>query len=347
MPPEVPPLVVVGASAGGVTALERLVAGLPHDLPAAVLVVLHLNPSGVSLLPEILGRAGSLPTAHAVDGEPLRAGTIRVAPPDRHLHVADGRLVVDRGPHEHGHRPAIDRLFRAAALSHGSAAVGVLLSGMLDDGVWGLDEIRRAGGTTIAQDPADARFPALPTAAIDAGAVDLVLTVDEMAAEVERLVRSSVADGVDPQPLDDPPGEPDEPHAFTCPACGGAMQRHAERHDGEMFRCHTGHLYSSSTLSVAQRTRVDEAMWAAYRSLREQAALARRIAHRLDTNSSRRNRHLRRAEVAERRADVLHDLLTDADDGEQVDRDQIDRDQIDSEAGLNGRALDAADVEAS
>jgi two-component system, chemotaxis family, protein-glutamate methylesterase/glutaminase len=324
-PPDsvVPPVVVVGASAGGVTALERLVADLPHDLPAAVLVVLHVNPSGVSVLPEILGRATSLPTAHAVDGEPLRAGTIRVAPPDRHLQVVDGRLVVDRGPHEHGHRPAIDRLFRTAALSHGSATVGVLLSGMLDDGVWGLDEIRRAGGTTIAQKPSDAQFPALPTAAIDAEAVDLVLSVDEMAAEIEHLVRSAAADGADPGSLDDPPDQPDEPHRFTCPACGGAMQRHAERRNGEAYRCHTGHMYSLATLSAAQNTKVDEAMWAAYRSLREQAALARRIAHRLDPTSTRRSRQLRRAEIAERRADVLHELLTASDGAEKIDGEHV------------------------
>jgi two-component system, chemotaxis family, protein-glutamate methylesterase/glutaminase len=322
-PSGVPPVVVIGASAGGVTALERLVAGLPPDLPAAVLVVLHLNPSGVSLLPEILGRAGSLPTAHATDGEPLRAGTVRVASPDRHLHVADGHIVVDRGPHEHGHRPAIDKLFRSAAASHGRAAVGVLLSGMLDDGVWGLDEIRRAGGTTIVQDPADAQFPALPSAAIDAGVAELVVDMGEMAQAIDRAVRSAETREHTSQPLDDPPDEPIEPHTFSCPACGGAMQRHAEWRDGEMYRCHTGHLYSSATLSVAQVAKVDEAMWAALRSLHEQAALSRRIARRLDPSSTRRNRQLRRAEIAERRADVLHEFLTVAGGSEDAETDDV------------------------
>jgi two-component system, chemotaxis family, protein-glutamate methylesterase/glutaminase len=337
LPQFVPPVVVVGASAGGVTALERLVADLPEDLPAAVLVVLHLNPSGVSVLPDILARAGPLPAAHATDGEPLRAGTIRVAPPDRHLHVAAGRLVVDRGPHEHGHRPAIDRLFRTAAVSHGPATVGVLLSGMLDDGVWGLDEIRRRGGVAIVQDPAEARFPALPTAAIEADAADLVLSVGQMAFEIERLARIAAARAPQSQRLDTPPGEPEQPEEFTCPACGGAMQYHSERRNGEVYRCHTGHLYSATTLSEAQMTKVDEAMWGAYRSLREQAALARRIAHRLDPSSTRRTRQLRRAEIAERRADVLHDLLTTSDEVEEVTPVTVDA----------GRLDHAADVEAS
>jgi two-component system, chemotaxis family, protein-glutamate methylesterase/glutaminase len=165
-------VVAVGASAGGVEALTHFAAGLPPDLPYAVLAVLHM-PAGVpSVLARILDRNGPLPAAEAVDGAPLEPGTIRVAVPNRHLLVYDRRIALSEGPSENGHRPAINALFRSVALHFGPRAVGVLLSGVLDDGTLGSAAIRSRGGTTIAQSPADALFPAMPLNAIDAGVVD-------------------------------------------------------------------------------------------------------------------------------------------------------------------------------
>src|SRR5215218_6642558 len=139
-------LIVIGASAGGVEALTTLVAGLPPDLPAAVCVVVHLRPFGESHLATVLSRLGPLPAFVARHGEPLRAGAIYVGVPDLHLLVERGGergvLRLTRGPRENRVRPAVDPLFRSAALAYGPRVVGVVLSGALDDGTAGLWSIR-------------------------------------------------------------------------------------------------------------------------------------------------------------------------------------------------------------
>ncbi len=156
------------ASAGGVDALSRFVAGLPADLPAVVLVVLHIRPGSPSMLPHILSRAGKLPARHPEDGEALAAGVILVAPPDRHLAVSGGHARVLATPAENGHRPSADTLLCSVAEHFGLAGCGVVLSGTMDDGAAGLAAIRRTGGLALVQDPAEAAFPNMPKAAIGA-----------------------------------------------------------------------------------------------------------------------------------------------------------------------------------
>src|SRR5215207_9966275 len=121
-------VVVIGASAGGVAALEKIAAALPVDFPAPVLIVLHVAPKHRSLLDQILTRAGQLPAVAARDGEPLQCGRVYVAVPDHHLMIDDGSLRVTRGPKENHWRPSIDVLFRSAAYAYGARAIGVVLS---------------------------------------------------------------------------------------------------------------------------------------------------------------------------------------------------------------------------
>lgn len=182
-------LVVIGASAGGVEALKEVVAGIPADLPAAVCVVLHLAPGSHSALAHILDRAGPLPCGSAIDGAALRSAEIVVAPPDHHL-VIEGRVarLTVEAP-EHGHRPAVNVLFRSAATARGARVVGVILSGTQDDGAAGLAAIEQRGGATVVQSPKDALYPGMPTSALANVEADAVAPSDLIGEAIAAIVR--------------------------------------------------------------------------------------------------------------------------------------------------------------
>ena len=285
------PVVVVGASLGGVAALQKLAASLPADLPAAVLVVQHTAPDGPGLLGELLDAAGPLPAALATDGEPLQPGTIRVAPPDHHLLVRRDRLLLARGPRENRSRPAIDALFRSAAVAHGSAVVGVVLTGLLNDGAAGLLAVETCGGQTVVQSPADAAHADMPLNALARVWPDHTLPLAEIGGLLSRITAMPVPPS--PPPPDDlvredliAGGEPGtiadveawgERAPVTCPECGGALWSHA---DGPIlrYRCHTGHGYTAQGLIAEQSEAVEHALWAAIRVLEERAATLRALA---------------------------------------------------------------------
>jgi len=232
-------IIVIGASAGGVEALKALIAGLPANLPAALFVVLHIPAQSPSLLPEILSRAGRLAATHAADGAPIRRGQIYVAPPDQHLLVERGRLRVVRGPRENRYRPAVDPLFRTAALAYGPRVVGVILTGALDDGTAGLLAIKQRGGVAVVQDPAEALYSGMPRSALEHVAVDYCMPLAEIAPLLARLIgEPTQEEGMYPMPeeleqevrlaeidiaalTDDE--HPGTPSAFSCPECGGVL----------------------------------------------------------------------------------------------------------------------------
>ena len=182
-------VLVVGASAGGVTALRELFAKLPSDMEAAIAVVLHRSPVVESSLPSVLGSRSSLPVQEAVDGMPLRRGWIHLAPRDQHLRIEGKTLRLSRGPKEQHTRPAIDPLFRSAAASDGARVVGVLLSGTGDDGVSGLISITAAGGISLVQDPLEATFPQMPRSALFNDRVQAALPIADMADLLAQLAR--------------------------------------------------------------------------------------------------------------------------------------------------------------
>lgn len=286
-------VVAVGASAGGVEALTHLVAGLPPDLPYAVLVVLHMPAGAPSVLARILDRNGPLAAAQAVDGAHLEPGTIRVAVPNHHLLVNDHRIALSEGPTENGHRPAINSLFRSVALAFGQRAVSVLLSGVLDDGTLGSAAIQSRGGTTIAQSRADALFPAMPLNAIDAGVVDYEVAAFEVGGllkqladrefegrEMESDTRMELENRIamarrfstefDTETLGPPSG-------YTCPDCNGSL---ISVSDGN-YRCHVGHAWTTEALLGARDDEIEGALWVAMRSLQEKSKLSRRLAEQV------------------------------------------------------------------
>jgi two-component system chemotaxis response regulator CheB len=312
-------IIVVGASAGGVQALSQLMEGLPPDLPAAVFVALHIAPHGHSALPTILSRLGGLPACHPEDGETIQHGRIYVAPPDRHLVVEDGRVELSRKASENGHRPAVDVLFRSAARSYGPRVVGVVLTGNLDDGTAGLVMIKRFGGKAVVQDPRDADYPGMPESAIANARVDHVLPLGEIASVLRRLVHEA-PDPADFQYQEEPDAmsEREEedgsltgmPSALTCPACGGSLFEKP----GESllhFRCRTGHAFSPDSLAAKQSDTLDAALWAALRSLEENAVLARRMEKRArdQGNLMAGHRYQQRAHEAEQHSKLLRSML--------------------------------------
>src|SRR4051812_40690922 len=184
-------IIVIGASAGGVAALQKLVEGLPGNFPAAVFVVMHVWSGGETSMPAILSRAGTLPAVEARDGAPIEHGRVYVAPSDCHLFLERDRVAVLRGPRENRFRPAINPLFRSAATAFGSRVIGVILTGVLDDGVAGLWAVKQAGGIAIVQ--SDAQFPEMPRNAMADVAVDHCVPVAEIPALLVRLVREPLA----------------------------------------------------------------------------------------------------------------------------------------------------------
>ena len=197
-------IIVVGASAGGVETLSRLVSDLPEDLPAAVFVVLHVGPHWTTALPRILARQTKLPLDHARDGEPIEPGRVYVARPDHHLLVERGVVRVTAGPKEDGHRPSIDALFRSAAAGFGPRVVGVVLSGTLDDGTAGLRAIHERGGLAVVQDPDDALFPGMPESALAGDYADFVVPLREIGSLLSDLARNEpVPEGQSPAMADE------------------------------------------------------------------------------------------------------------------------------------------------
>jgi two-component system, chemotaxis family, protein-glutamate methylesterase/glutaminase len=181
-------VVGIGASAGGIDALTRLVGRLPADLPAAVCVVLHVPATGRGMLAKILARRTALRVDMATEGERVHARRVYVAPSDRHLTVRDGRLRLDRGPKEHGVRPAVDPMLRSLALAYGARAVAVVLSGALSDGSSGALAVRNAGGVVLVQDPADAAVSSMPESTLSVvGEADAVLSADGLGVALARL----------------------------------------------------------------------------------------------------------------------------------------------------------------
>ena len=331
-------IVVIGASAGGMEALRDLVARLPADFAASVFVVWHTSPSVKSVLPRVLAKNGPLPAAFAIDHEPIEPRRIYVAPADHHMLLERGFVRVTKGPKENRWRPAVDPLFRSAAYVYGPRAIGVVLSGALDDGTAGLWTIKLRGGTTIVQDPGEAVIPAMPLNALRSVEVDYIAPISEIAALLARLIREEA------------PPAPELPMAerrkteteiriaeeasaareileagdlspYTCPECHGVLTRIQE---GRVvrFRCHTGHAFSANSLLSSVTESVEAQLFAALRTIDETVMLLEHLGGHFedagDTESAAT--FLEKAEEAKRRGDVIRQLAVDS---ELLDQDTL------------------------
>jgi len=291
-------IIVIGTSAGGLKALNAVISQLPATLPAAVFVVQHLAADKESYLPKLLNDITDLPVATPVDGATFKKGHVYVAPPDHHLLLNETTMRVMRGPQENRFRPSIDALFRSAARCQGSRVIGVVLTGYLDDGTVGLQAIKKRGGITVVQDPAEAEYPSMPLSALRYVNVDHSVPIAEAGALLTRLVATEPAD------QDEHPTTPEieieskiaeqqmntkefldnvkeigSLTPFTCPDCHGSIWQLGEEEPLKL-RCHVGHSFTGEVFSTEQSQSVEKALWSAVRVMEEKVTFSRQLAKR-------------------------------------------------------------------
>lgn len=321
-------IVVIGASAGGLEALKTVLSALPRDIGAAIFIVLHTSNHSGSLLPAILGRVCKLPVLHPQDWERFQRGKVYIAPPGNHMILEEGVLRVLRGPRENMHCPAIDPLFRSAAVIYGPRVIGAVLTGMLDDGTSGLMIVAANGGETIVEDPNTALFPSMPRSALahvpgahvsslsQLPATLLELLERELAPETNFVRRDALGAERETRiaELDMSEISQDEhvgqPSVFGCPDCGGVLWE-IEQNGFLRFRCRVGHAFTAQYLGAEQRHAVESALWEGLRALEESASLYRRMADRASSSNHdlSASSYQMRASNSEANAGVLREFL--------------------------------------
>ncbi|HEX4454168.1 MAG TPA: chemotaxis protein CheB [Kofleriaceae bacterium] len=275
--------IVIGTSAGGVDALPRVIATLPRTFPAAVLIAQHLGDYEDSQLASIIQGQAQIEVRWAAQGDHIDVGRVYVCPPGVHMLVVDSHLQLMATARENFVRPSIDRLFRSAAALRGARTIGVLLTGLLDDGVAGLAAIRDAGGVAIVQDPEDADFPDLPRRALEKLAPDLVLPISKIGPQLQQLAGT-------PAPRREPPrlvsaeaaldrDDPADPRrmsalgpqtSISCPECGGPTWAVGSK-ARDRYRCYLGHVATAREIVANTNDQVEAALWTAVRALCERA----------------------------------------------------------------------------
>ncbi|WP_407150628.1 chemotaxis protein CheB [Bradyrhizobium sp. ORS 86] len=284
-------IIVIGGSAGATAPLRDILSRLPPDLPAAVFIVLHIPAHGIGILATVASAAGGLPVRQAESGMVIENGHVYLAAPDHHLLIHNGHIMLGRGPRENLVRPAIDPLFRSAALHYGPRVIGVVLSGLLSDGATGLTAIKRCGGLAVVQDPKDAISDEMPLRALEATTVDLCVPSARLGDVLSDLVREQAGASLPIPPeialeVQIAAGERvdsdtlinvADPAPLTCPACGGVLSE-LKSDTPLRFRCQVGHAYTADTLAKEQESRVDEALRVALRIIGERAELVQRMA---------------------------------------------------------------------
>src|SRR5436190_12037224 len=303
-------IVVIGGSAGALQVLQTVLSSLPWDFQPAIFVTLHTNEDSPRLLPDILNRHSKLPVMYAVHNAPILPSRVYVAPAgQRHMLLDRSKIRLESGPRENHCRPAIDALFRSASYAYGNQVIGIVLSGNLDDGSAGLASIKVRGGLAIVQNPEDAVAPSMPANAMEATEVDFVLPAEQIGPKLVELAHMAMPDRPQPISFGDRSMR-STGQTYACPECGGVLEEMPEN-NMTRFRCRVGHLYSPDSLMADQTEAVERALWAAIRSMEEQAELSDRLADnsRQKQRSGLASRFNDKAESSRENASVLRDLL--------------------------------------
>ena len=285
---------MIGASAGGINAVKKIVAGLSHQMEVVVVVVIHVSRySNSAKIANAFQRETSLICREASNEVLLEKGHLYVAPPDFQLMLKDDHLRLNEGPHENKYRPSIDVLFRSAAVNYGHRVVGIILTGLFDDGTSGMSAIKRSGGLCIVQSPEEAEYPDMPRSVLNKIAVDYQANLQEIPAVITEILKK-------PLPPEKPVPKELQIEAeitenmmsninemkeigdrsdFICPDCGGGLW--ALKNDPmNRYRCHTGHVYTENLLHDLQEEKIEESIWVSIRMLEEKENLLLLMAKR-------------------------------------------------------------------
>jgi len=325
-------VIVIGTSAGGLNALSKLVIQLQEDFPAPILVVQHISGDATGdVLLNVLNQYGKLKCQHATTGAELKPGHLYLAPSDHHMMI-DGELkiLVTKGAPENRSRPAIDPLFRSAAVAFGNKVIGIVLTGYLDDGTAGLKVISRCGGICIVQDPADADYPDMPKNAMNQVKIDYCLPITEMGGLLYQLmnrkigkrkvipkdilIEAKIAERV----LSDLPSVNalGEQVPFNCPNCGGVLWK-IGKDPAIRYRCHTGHAYTAAALMAEQTNKIEETMWVALRMFEERKNLLTTVAN--DSTGAGSKLARERASLSDIHIQRIKEILKSNDKGTNSD----------------------------
>ena len=319
-------VVVIGTSAGGLRALKKLVSQLPKDFPLPILTVRHVSPDATgNVVLDELNKLNTVTCRHAKNGITLKPGFLYLAPSDHHLLIGRNlKMLVTKGAHENRSRPAVDPLFRSAAVAFGTGVIGILLTGYLDDGTSGMKAIKECGGICIVQDPDDAEYPDMPRNALNNVKVDYCLPISEMGALLNKiihwkiqkpkpvpediLIEAEIAERV----LSDLPSvnQLGDQVPFNCPGCGGVLWK-VGKDNNLRFRCHTGHAYTAAFLLAEQSSKIEETMWTALRMFEERKNLLTEMARGEKGVGSKSAQE--RAETSQTHIDRIRAILKTAD----------------------------------
>jgi two-component system chemotaxis response regulator CheB len=324
MPPKGRDIIVIGTSTGGLEALDQLIGQLPTDLAASIFVVQHMDPhnSGEPLLRRLSRYKAFRPTL-AENRHRFKPGRLYIGPPDNHLLLKKNRLLVTKGAQENKNRPGIDPLFRSAAVAYGSRVIGVVLTGMEDDGTAGLIAIKRCGGVIVVQDPRDAAYSDMPLSALDNADVDYCVSIADMGPLLTTLV--SQPHGKSKKVPQDVRTEAiiaervlsdisqvntlGKQVPYNCPGCGGVLWK-IDGPGKKRYRCHTGHSYTALALLTSQSEKIEEMFWISLRMFEERRNLLMAMSLESATAALRR-KHRQQAKETQGYIDRIRAMLLD------------------------------------
>ena len=309
-------LIVLGASAGGIQAISKIIEDLPEAIDAAIMIVLHVSlRSNAAVISEIFQKKTPLQCLVATDGATIEKGKIYLAPPDYHLMVNDTRMHLNQGTKENKQRPSINILFRSAAVHFANRTIGIILTGMLDDGTSGMYAIKRCGGICIIQDPSEAEYASMPKNVLSMITVDYTAILKEIPTIIKDVLSKPLPQNIAvPDDLKievnltekmmsniDALKKISDRSDFVCPECGGGLWK-IKMDPTHRYRCHTGHVYSEQFLNELQDLKIEESIWVSIRMLEEKESMLKLLESRSNANNENKKPSLyvkRREEINE------------------------------------------------